>query len=250
MIDLREISRRARSLGLDQRHVKNDYVLNHVLAAIAEGSSELTFRGGTALARVYWPDYRLSEDLDFISLQRVEVSSPLTIATKLASKRTGLDLSLELGKSNEGWIRSFVVWNEGNLVLDVNMDERAYLPAQTRSLHLPYLDLGSFERHIKVVDLSEILGNKWNMLGEADRNEPRDLFDIWVGLHRHVPFNDIALGHKAKYGYWPTIVPLKKAEELSPLWEERLGHQIADLPSFAETHAAVRSAFQTWTKER
>jgi predicted nucleotidyltransferase component of viral defense system len=250
MIDRKEIRRRAGRLGLDQRHVRNDYVLNHVLAAIAEQSSGLIFRGGTALARVYWPDYRLSEDLDFISVQRVEVGSFLKTATKLASQRTGLDLNVKLGKPSDGWMRSLVFWNDGTLLVDVNMDETAYLPATTRSLNLPYRDLGGAEREIEVVELAEILGNKWHMLGEDDRREPRDLFDVWVALQRRVPFEEIARGHKAKYGFLPTVDSLRQTLALSRLWEERLGHQVADLPAFAEVQAAVSSAFQEWDSRR
>lgn len=72
MIDSRAFSRRARDLGIREGHVRSDYVLNHMLAGISETFNELHFRGGTALARVYWPDFRISEDLDFI----VEVLSP------------------------------------------------------------------------------------------------------------------------------------------------------------------------------
>jgi predicted nucleotidyltransferase component of viral defense system len=68
MIDRNEIRRRARRLGVTVDHIERDYVLNHVLAAISADPAELIFRGGTALARVYWPDFRLSEDLDFITM--------------------------------------------------------------------------------------------------------------------------------------------------------------------------------------
>jgi predicted nucleotidyltransferase component of viral defense system len=61
-----EMRHRARRLGVDVDFIRKDYVLNHVLAAVAESDNDITFRGGTALARVYWPDFRLSEDLDFL----------------------------------------------------------------------------------------------------------------------------------------------------------------------------------------
>lgn len=249
MIDLREIRNRAGSLGVDERSVRNDYVLNHVLAVVAERSKRLMFRGGTALARAYWPDYRLSEDLDFISGEGFEVGPLFKIVTDLASKRTGIELSFDPGRSVDGWMRSFVLFDEGKLQIDVNTHERAYLPPRALRLSLPYRDLGDRERNIEVVDLAEILGNKWHMLEEPGRKEPRDLFDIWAGLQRRVPFAEIARGHEAKYGYLPTVQPLKQAVDLSRLWEERLGHQLADLPAFEDVHADVASAFQAWRME-
>lgn len=250
MIDLREIRNRAGILGIDERSVRNDYVLNHVLAAVAERSKRLIFRGGTALARAYWPDYRLSEDLDFISGEGFEVGPLFKIVIDLASTRTGIELGFDPGKSVDGWMRSFVFWNEQKLQIDVNMHERAYLPARALRLSLPYRDLGDRERNIEVVDLAEILGNKWHMLEEPDRKEPRDLFDIWAGLQRSVSFDEIARGHEAKYGYLPTVHPLKQALDLSRLWEERLGHQLADLPAFEDVHADVASAFRLWDAGR
>jgi uncharacterized protein len=67
-----EIRRRALDLDLQPASIEKDYVLCHVLAAVADGSHIVDFRGGTALARVYWPDYRLSQDLDFLTTARHE----------------------------------------------------------------------------------------------------------------------------------------------------------------------------------
>ena len=58
MIDSGEVFRRARQLGIDPGHIHKDYIVNCVLAAIADALPGLTFRGGTALARVYWPDFK------------------------------------------------------------------------------------------------------------------------------------------------------------------------------------------------
>jgi predicted nucleotidyltransferase component of viral defense system len=61
-----EIRDRARRLGVDIELIRKDHILNHVLAAVAEMANDIAFRGGTALARIYWPDFRISEDLDFL----------------------------------------------------------------------------------------------------------------------------------------------------------------------------------------
>jgi predicted nucleotidyltransferase component of viral defense system len=98
MIDDAEIWRRASTLGVQQDHVERDYVLNHLLAHVSADSGTLVFRGGTALARVYWPDFRLSEDLDFITpgsgddIERVERD-----AVHRARVSTGIELNLEFG---------------------------------------------------------------------------------------------------------------------------------------------------------
>ena len=51
--------------------IEKDYALSYVLAGIANQpvlKKTLVFKGGTALKKVYFGDYRFSEDLDFTSL--------------------------------------------------------------------------------------------------------------------------------------------------------------------------------------
>jgi hypothetical protein len=79
-----EIRGRARRLGVDIELIRKDHVLNHVLAAVAEVANDITFRGGTALARIYWPDFRISEDLDFL------VEGKLAKATELVYQAVGI----------------------------------------------------------------------------------------------------------------------------------------------------------------
>lgn len=48
--------------------IEKDYALSYVLAGIAsqpELADTLIFKGGTALKKIYFGDYRFSEDLDF-----------------------------------------------------------------------------------------------------------------------------------------------------------------------------------------
>jgi uncharacterized protein len=88
-----EIRNRARGLGVDIELIRKDYLLNHILAAVAEMANDLAFRGGTALARVYWPDFRISEDLDFLVEGRLaRATELLEHAARVAAERTGIDL--------------------------------------------------------------------------------------------------------------------------------------------------------------
>lgn len=67
MIRNAEITKLAHQEGVGARVIEKDYVLSWLLAAIAESElrNQLVFKGGTALKRMYYPDYRFSEDLDF-----------------------------------------------------------------------------------------------------------------------------------------------------------------------------------------
>lgn len=66
MIDRRELLEKAREKNLTLGMIEKDYVLGWLLFGLS-GIRELTFKGGTALSKVYFPRiWRLSEDLDYV----------------------------------------------------------------------------------------------------------------------------------------------------------------------------------------
>ncbi|MFQ5788996.1 MAG: nucleotidyl transferase AbiEii/AbiGii toxin family protein [Acidobacteriota bacterium] len=67
MITKAQITRRASDEGVPARTVERDYVLAHVVAAIAmsETVTSLIFKGGTALRMCHFKGFRYSADLDF-----------------------------------------------------------------------------------------------------------------------------------------------------------------------------------------
>jgi predicted nucleotidyltransferase component of viral defense system len=63
-----------RQPGLQSYVVERDYLLSWILAgisAVPELRETLVFKGGTALKKCYFGDYRFSEDLDFSGLEGV-----------------------------------------------------------------------------------------------------------------------------------------------------------------------------------
>lgn len=214
MIDEREIERRAERLGLLPMQVGKDYLLNHVLAGTADASAPLVFRGGTALARVYWPDFRLSEDLDFISkASGTDIAAAIRSAVTRAAERTGTTLTPNIPPIREGWTQCEVRWDVGSIQVDVNRGEGPSLPVETRTLDLPYSDLTRDARTLEVVALDEILANKWYILD--DRKEPRDLFDLWCGVCvRGVPLDQVADAFRAKYSGKPGLWRVQQARKL------------------------------------
>jgi predicted nucleotidyltransferase component of viral defense system len=67
----RRIRAECERTGVLREVVEKDYAIGYVLAAMygqAELASRLVFKGGTALRKAHFPDYRFSEDLDFTAL--------------------------------------------------------------------------------------------------------------------------------------------------------------------------------------
>ncbi|MBI2889235.1 MAG: nucleotidyl transferase AbiEii/AbiGii toxin family protein [Nitrospirae bacterium] len=71
----------ARRTGFQPRLVEKDYFCSVVLEYLAACDADLTFKGGTSLAKVHGSFYRLSEDLDF------SISTPLDASRKERSRR-------------------------------------------------------------------------------------------------------------------------------------------------------------------
>ena len=72
-----------REPGLQSYVVERDYLLSWVLAGISEVAElreTLAFKGGMALKKCYFVDYRFSEDLDFSGLKDVPTGDDLTAA--------------------------------------------------------------------------------------------------------------------------------------------------------------------------
>ncbi len=71
--------------------VEKDYAIGHMLAATYEHpvlKERLVFKGGTALRKAYFPDYRFSEDLDFSALPGGEDLQPLIVEAANGAEAT------------------------------------------------------------------------------------------------------------------------------------------------------------------
>lgn len=142
-------------------------------------------------------------------------------------------------------MRALVGWGEARLAVDLNRVERPALPIHRRELDLPYSDLDSPLRRIPVVALEEILANKWYMLD--DRKEPRDLYDLWTGIcGRGLPLDSVADAFEAKYLAKPSLWRIERARKVEAAWEERLAHQVNDLPPFGEVFGEVHATVLAW----
>ncbi len=74
MIKPGEIQQKARDAGVRDQQIVKDYVLSWILSGISQHeqlSKLIVFKGGTVLKKVYFDEYRFSEDLDFTLLESV-----------------------------------------------------------------------------------------------------------------------------------------------------------------------------------
>ena len=72
MIKPGEIQLKANKAGVRDQQIEKDYMLSWILLGVAKHeqlSTNIVFKGGTVLKKIYFEDYRFSEDLDFTLLK-------------------------------------------------------------------------------------------------------------------------------------------------------------------------------------
>src|SRR5665648_599992 len=106
MIPQAEISKLAFREGMSDKIIEKDYVITWILLALADSELEdfLVFKGGTALKKIYFPDYRYSEDLDFTIRKEIandELVSRLNETLDNLEKEQGLQFAVPPEKIEE-----------------------------------------------------------------------------------------------------------------------------------------------------
>lgn len=250
MIHSSEISKSAHKLGLGDRTIEKDYVLTWVLHAIANSPlrEQMAFKGGTALKKIYIPEYRFSEDLDFtlLDLEMTNEALASNIAALFQWLRENANLALEIRKidvhasGDPAFYLNYVGPLQGQIAsrflkVDFTRGEVLAFPLRELPVLSPYSDLKGREALLPVYSLEEILAEKLRSL--LTRAEPRDLYDIHYILdHQLVDVEEMKFRMTEKFTAKGFVVSdlnaiLEKREKVfQRLWESRLGGQMPDIP--------------------
>ena len=173
--------------------LERDYCLAWFLNALAESDLRpvLAFKGGTALKRCYFADYRFSEDLDFTLRQalpfeeiRTRLEPIYTAVTQQSGIVFGFDRQDPRVRTNT---HTFYLRYTGplpgnsNLKVDITINEALFFPLANRPVLRGYAEFADIpeNRSILVYSLDEIAAEKTVALTDPARNEPRDLYDLW-----------------------------------------------------------------------
>jgi len=247
--------------------IERDYVLAWFLTGLAGHPLRevLAFKGGTALRRCWFENYRFSEDLDFtltrpISLEKILAGlNEIFVAIEAAcSLRIAFDREDRHGHQNS---HTFYLRYQGPLPapndvkVDVTINEVLCFPLQDRSIQRTYDSFDDLPEGptVKVYAIEEIVVEKLLALSDRARNEPRDLYDLWylfgstnlrIAEMRAELDAKLALRQRVVAGMEQAIAA--KEDRLRRLWANRLAHQMSELPpfddAFREVLRAVRAA--------
>jgi uncharacterized protein len=240
--------------------LERDYCLAWFLSSLAESDLKpiLGFKGGTALKRCYFGDYRFSEDLDFTLIEPIAFEElmkrldPVYAAVRGASGIVfGFDREDREKHDNT---YTFYLRYEGPLPrgndvkVDITLREQLVYPLQERPILRGYDEFTDLpdNRLIKVYSLEEIATEKPLALADRARNEPRDLYDLWhLTSNEGIELGSLAGAMRQKLEFrgkpFEGIADAIRNKEarLKALWSSRLGYQMAMLPEFDEVFRAV-----------
>lgn len=241
--------------------LERDYCLAWFLATLAQSEVReiLAFKGGTALKRCYFGDYRFSEDLDFTLLQPTpneELQRRLEPVYEAVREASGIAFAFDRedrhahANSYTFYLRYVGPLPRGNDVkVDITLREQLVHPLQQRAVlkgYEEFIDLPE-NRLIQVYSLDEIATEKTLALADRARNEPRDLYDLWyLTSNEGIELGALADGMRQKLEFRDKpcggIADAIRAKEarLKALWSNRLAHQMTQLPQFDEVFRAVQ----------
>jgi uncharacterized protein len=253
---------------LPEAVLERDYCLAWFLVALSRAPlrDRLAFKGGTALKRCYFGDYRFSEDLDFTLVAEAtfdEIRRDLEPVFAEARRATGavFRFAHEDRRAHEN-SHTFYLGYEGPLPapargrevkVDVTLRERLVFPIEDRAVlrgYVEYADLPD-DAKVRVYSLGEIAAEKVVALMDRARNEPRDLYDVWfIASGGHVDLADLADAIERKWDFRGRRLADVRAEfaakelRFKKLWDPRLSGQMVELPEFNEVYRSVRRAFR------
>lgn len=248
--------------------LERDYCLAWLLIGLSHEplGERLAFKGGTALKRCHFGDYRFSEDLDFTLMRETpleEIKSGLEPV--FARVRTASGVTFRFAREDRNShlnSHTFYLAYEGPLPptsspkevkVDITIKEKIVFDVARVPVvrgYAEYADLPE-DRPVRVYSLGEIASEKTIALLDRARNEPRDLYDIWfLTENRHVSLSDLAGAIEDKLTFRGKKLDDmrgeldKKEARLKALWTNRLSAQMATLPEFDKVFRAVRRSFR------
>jgi len=255
--------------------VERDYVLAWLLTQIPTNTllnEALAFKGGTALRRMHFGEYRFSEDLDFTLIREVPLEDLFAafdsvFATLL--KVSGIRMSRD-EKDVTRHVRNdtFYFNYQGPLPaskrvkVDVTRGETIVFPLEARCVlktYEEYSDLPCDGAPLSVYSLNEIVVEKTLAVTDGARREPRDLYDLWFILsERHLEHpEEVIAGLNQKLASREgrakdvLVARLDRVEAvLRKGWETRLGVQVDMLPGFEDCFRDVKKLMSGFDRLR
>ena len=245
MINYFQIQKLSSKKNVPEEIIEKDYLIELVLFYLAKDrcfKEKLIFRGGTALKKIYFSDYRISEDLDFLikdegNLRECEQKLDQLLA-KISSKYPfRLNKYANIHKDRLQFFITYNIVPEIIAVKELRVDilKDRFTPSfQKREIKFTYQEFKQEKVELNVYLLESVASDKICRILEVD-NEPRDIYDLWYLLKLNLDAAKIKEEFKNRYTYDIPISNLLSEiakEDYKRNWYIRLEKQIGELPPY------------------
>jgi predicted nucleotidyltransferase component of viral defense system len=172
--------------------LERDYCLAWFLAGLSHSKFRdlLIFKGGTALKRCHFGNYRFSEDLAFTLARKVEfaeIREGLEEVYELVAQASGIRFSFE-AEDRQTHANSYTFYlryqgplpTSNTVKVDITVSEILVFPVEQLPVLRTYPEFEDIPEdcQISVYSLNEIATEKVATLQDRARNEPRDGYNL------------------------------------------------------------------------
>lgn len=263
MIKPGEIQKKARAEGVRDQQIEKDYILSWILQGVAQHeylSNTIVFKGGTVLKKVYFKDYRFSEDLDFTllgsNITNEQILDWFSQVFEFIQEEANIPLEITDNNEHEDGGINFYISYVGPLggfgankkvKVDIARAEKLEFKPVSQSVFLGYSD--QEEHKLLCYSLEEALVEK--MRSVMQRMQARDFYDIWYLLEIHGMDIDFYI-NEFKYkceskGLNPSDFHNKLEQRLPQYkgrWQKSMKEQIHGLPDFEKVERETMRHFR------
>ena len=268
-----------RDLGLPWEVLERDYLLSWILAGTGQVEAlreSLVFKGGTALKKCYFGEYRFSEDLDFSGLAGCPTGEALVkaieeaceAATGLLDEYAPVDIICSRyterdphpGGQEAFTIRARLPWQRDpttRVMIEMTLDEPVLRPVARRRVLHGYGE--PIQAEVQVYALEEIVAEKLRAILQHaqklqergwSRSRARDYYDLWRLFGAYEDRMDLAdfstlLRDKCAvravtFDGPEDFFEARTLAHVESTWEQWLGPLVPTLPSFETVVGELR----------
>ena len=252
-MDANKMTLLASKHGVFMETIQKDYSATVLLFVISEFSkiSEIVFKGGTAIKKIYFPDGRFSEDLDFTCNNDIQNE----LESLLKEKIDKLDVKftevkrMKTGKYSKKYSVKYLNYNAhpASVKIDLSFREKVIRGADVLPIrHFYGQNEGEFS--IPSMDIEEIMAEKIRSLAYAQK--PRHWYDVWYLFQHGIRLDSDLLDSKlAFHGNEPIMEKIREgADKAKTKWDRDLSPLLPTIPPFDEISKNVIQNIETVVK--
>jgi predicted nucleotidyltransferase component of viral defense system len=268
MIKVKEISSTAAKAGVQDIQIEKDYVISWILFGIAHNSflkENLVFKGGTAMKKIYFSEYRFPDELEFSWNENFEAGKNKNAFSELIKfifERAGIILSLKGDVREDPNHYNFGISYKGPLGgsgsgkeirIEIGKNELIYNAAEEKEVIVPYPDLINEKFSLLCYSLDEIAAKK--LLSLMQRTSPRDLYDTWYIFEMSgnaIEDCIFAFEEKSRFKKLDPKLLVNEIEQkeatFAKYWKDHLAHQMKTLPEFKKVWRELEKNWRRFLK--